>query len=214
MCGPGIEMFLRDIDDVGQDFVDFLHKKNITLTENNDGRLESLNSEDAVTDALREEFGDEWGYNFLDKGHNRSFGDIDVEIDGQIYPINVKMVDEKTGTYNGGGPKVFNYVLFGKKDTNWSRLVKQVKENRPTEIHSEYYYLVIYKRSNKKPQFVSLTDIDSGSIVTNPSNPIQLKQNLNTTDRDEEDKVDFMIGLLTDVLSKRAKPYLELCNGH
>tara|TARA_B100000287_G_C20325225_1_gene659476 strand:- start:34 stop:639 length:606 start_codon:yes stop_codon:yes gene_type:complete len=200
-----------NIHQLGEEFCDFLHKQNVTLTENNDGRLESLNSEDAVTDLLRENFTD---VNFLDKGHNRSFGDIDIEIDGKVYPVNVKMVDEKTGTYNGGGPKVFNYVLFGKKDTGWKRLVNDIKENRPTKIHSEYFYLVYYKRSNKKPQFVSLTDIDNGSIVTNPSNPIQLKQNLTTTDRDEKGKVDFMVGLLTDVLYKRAQPYLELSNEH
>ena len=200
-----------NIHQLGEEFCDFLHKQNVTLTENNDGRLESLNSEAAVTDLLRENFTD---VNFLDKGHNRSFGDIDIEIDGKVYPVNVKMVDEKTGTYNGGGPKVFNYVLFGKKDTGWKRLVNDIKENRPTKIHSEYFYLVYYKRSNKKPQFVSLTDIDNGSIVTNPSNPIQLKQNLITTDRDEKGKVDFMVGLLTMVLFKRAQPYLELSNEH
>ena len=200
-----------NIHQLGEEFCNVLQHHKITLTEDDDGRLESLNSEDAVTDLLRELFS---GVNFLDKGHNRSFGDIDIEIDGKVYPVNVKMVDEKTGTYNGGGPKVFNYVLFGKKDTGWKRLVNDIKENRPTKIHSEYFYLVYYKRSNKKPQFVSLTDIDNGSIVTNPSNPIQLKQNLTTTDRDEKGKVDFMVGLLTDVLYKRAQPYLELSNGH
>ena len=196
-----------NIKELGEKFVTHLHNTEINLTENGDGRLESLNSEDDVTDSLRENFK---GVNFLEKGHNRSFGDIDVEIDGVVYPINIKMVDEKTGTYNGGGPKVFNYVLFGKKDTNWKRLVKSIKENRPTKVHSEYFYLVYYKRSNKKPQFVSLTDIDRNSIVTNPSNPIQLKQNLNSVDRTESGKVDFMIELFNEVLYKRAEPYMLL----
>ena len=101
-------------------------------------------------------------------------------------------------------------MLFGKKDTNWKRLVKSITENKPTEVHSEYFYLVYYKRSNKKPQFVSLTDIDRNSIVTNPSNPIQLRQNLNSVDRTESEKVDFMLELFEEISYKRAEPYLLL----
>lgn len=197
------------INELGQKFCDYLHNENISLTENSDGRLESLNSEDDITNRLREQFPD---VKFLPKGHNRSFGDIDVEIDGVVYPINVKMVDEKTGTYNGGGPKVWNYVLFGDRDTNWKRLVTKIKNEKPTKIHSEYFYLVYYKRSDKKPQFVSLTDIHSDSIVTNPSNPIQLKQSLEVVERTESEKVSFMIGLLKEVLFKRATPYLIMEN--
>lgn len=196
-----------NIKELGEKFVTHLHNTKINLTENGDGRLESLNSEDDITNSLRDNFKD---VNFLKKGHNRSFGDIDVEIDGNVYSINVKMVDEKTSTYNGGGPKVFNYVLFGEKDTTWKRLVKSIKENKPTKIHSEYFYLVYYKRSNKKPQFVSLTDIDRISIVTNPSNPIQLKQNLNSVNRTENEKVNFIIELFQEVLYKRAEPYMLL----
>ena len=43
---------------------------------------------------------------------------------------------------------------------------------------------------------------------------ILFEEVLPTEYKEMADKVDFMIGLLTDVLSKRAKPYLELCNGH
>ena len=196
-----------NIKELGEKFVTHLHNTEINLTENGDGRLESLNSEDDITDSLRENFKD---VNFLEKGHNRSFGDIDVEIDGVIYSINVKMIDETTGSYNGGGPKVFNYVLFGGKQTTWKNLVKRVIENKPTTIHSEYFYLVYYKRSDKKPQFISLTDIHRDSIVTNPTNPIQLKQNLKYIERTESEKVDFMIELFNEVLYKRAEPYMLL----
>jgi hypothetical protein len=205
-----------NIKELGEKFATHLHNTEINLTENGDGRLESLNSEDDVTDSLRENFKD---VIFLEKGHNRSFGDIDVEIDEgvfpptgiqTIFPINIKMIDETTGSYNGGGPKVFNYVLFGGKQTTWKDLVKRVKENKPTTIHSEYFYLVYYKRSNKKPQFISLTDIHRDSIVTNPTNPIQLKQNLKYIERTESEKVDFMLELLEEVLYKRAEPYMLL----
>ena len=65
-----------NIKELGEKFVTHLHNTEINLTENGDGRLESLNSEDDITDSLRENFKD---VNFLEKGHNRSFGDIDVE---------------------------------------------------------------------------------------------------------------------------------------
>ncbi len=198
---------MHSIRDIGKKFSEYLDSVDVNLTEDDDGRLESLKSEDAITDALREKFPD---VNFLEKGHNRSFGDIDIEIDGRIYSINVKIVSEKTGTYNAGGPKVFNYILFGKTNTGWNNLVKRVLADKPSDIHSEYFYLVYYKRSNKLTQFFSLTDVDDRSVVSNPSNPIQLKQNLLTTNRTSQEKVDFIVGLLVEVLKKRANPYLLL----
>ena len=58
-----------------------------------------------------------------------------------------------------------------------------------------------------------MTDISHESIVTNPSNPIQLKQNLLVVGRTEEEKVDFMLELLEEVLRKKAQPYLNLKKG-
>ncbi len=40
----------KNIKDLGQKFVDYLHDTDIKLTEENDGRLESLNSENDITD--------------------------------------------------------------------------------------------------------------------------------------------------------------------
>jgi hypothetical protein len=136
---------------------------------------------------------------------------MDIEINGRVYPINIKMVAPTTGTYNGGGPKVFNYVLQGKKSSSgWDRMVKELAENPPDKIDSDYYYLVYYKRSQKKPQFVSLTEIAWESIVANPANPIQLKQNLTTVRRSDKEKVSFMMTLMKEILYKKAKPYLRL----
>ena len=95
---------------------------------------------------------------------------------------------------------------------NWSRLAKKIRDEKPTKIDSEYYYLIFYKRSDRKPVFVSLTDLDESSIVTNPSNPLQLKKNIKTKKRNETEKVDFMLGLLKDILRKKAAPYLLIEN--
>jgi hypothetical protein len=201
----------NSIQKVGEKFAGFLHSRNVDLVENEDGRLESLNSEGAITGLLREEFGHE--VDFLEKDSNRAFGDLDVLIGGKIHAINVKMVSETTGTYNGGSAKVFNHVLYGAADISWGNLVKKINEEPPTKICCEYFYLIYYKRSKKKPQFASLTDISHESIVTNPSNPIQLKQNLLVVGRTEEEKVDFMLELLEEVLRKKAQPYLNLKKG-
>jgi hypothetical protein len=199
------------IKEVGELFVEELKTYEAILTENEDGRLESLNSEDDVTNHLRKTFGSHSGFTILSKGHNRAFGDMDIEINGRVYPINIKMVAPTTGTYNGGGPKVFNYVLQGKKSSSgWDRMVKELAENPPDKIDSDYYYLVYYKRSQKKPQFVSLTEIAWESIVANPANPIQLKQNLTTVRRSDKEKVSFMMTLMKEILYKKAKPYLRL----
>lgn len=199
------------IREVGKLLAEELRTYEANLTENEDGRLESLNSEDDITNHLRKTFGNHPDFIILPKGHNRSFGDMDIEIDGCEYPINVKMVAPTTRTYNGGGPKVFNYVLCGKKfSSGWDRMVKELAENLPGKIHSDYYYLVYYKRSQKEPQFVSLTEIAWESIVANPSNPIQLKQNLTTIERSDAEKVVFMMKLMKDILYKKAKPYLRL----
>ena len=47
-----------NIKELGEKFVTHLHNTEINLTENGDGRLESLNSEDDITDSLRENFKD------------------------------------------------------------------------------------------------------------------------------------------------------------
>jgi hypothetical protein len=197
------------IDEIGKQLVDFLHNESVCLKENADGRLESLNSEDNLTNRLRKEFGNK--INMLPKEDNRAFGDLDIEIGGVVYPINIKMVDpKKSTTYNGGGVKVFNHVLYGGKDTNWSTLATKISGNKPKKIHSEYFYLVYYKRSDKKPVFVSLTNIHEDSIVTNPSNPIQLKKDIKVKKRSCAEKVDFMTELFGDICRKKAKPHLIL----
>ena len=187
-------------------FVNSLDEKTIHLNENEDGRLESLNSEDNITDFLREEFKND--VDFLPKTHNRSFGDLDVVTDTTV-PINVKMIDPaKTSTFNGGSAKVFNWVLFGgTENITWNKLARKLK-NPPSKIHSEYFYLVYYKRSSTKPVFVSLTDMHEDSIVTNPSNPIQLKKNIKLKERSAGQKVDFMVQLAVEVMKKKAAPYL------
>lgn len=196
-----------NISQVGKMFVDALKNHKVELKENDDGRLESLNSEDNVTDYLREKFADK--ITFLPKGHNRDFGDITVVIDGIEYPINVKMVGEGS-SYNAGGPKLFNYVLFNKSTGTWKAIVKNIKDKQPTTIENEYYYLVVYKRTNKTPQFFGLCEVADESIITNPANPIQFKYNLKAKKRTDKEKCSFMLKLLKDVLHKKAEPYMML----
>lgn len=179
----------------------------IKLTGEEDGRIESLNSEKQVTDCLREKCSE---INFKPKTKNRDFGDITPTIDGKELPINIKMVDEtKSSTYNGGGPTVFNYVLFGKKATSWTSLVKRIKSDKPKRCVKKYHYLIYYKNSDRKSMFCSLDEISRASIAINPSNPIQLRKDITLVKRTEKEKVDFIISLFEEVLYKRAQPYLE-----
>ena len=59
-----------------------------------------------------------------------------------------------------------------------------------------------------EPVFISLTDVHEDSIVTNPSNPIQLKKNIKFKKRSDRQKVDFMVELAMEVMRKKATPYL------
>ena len=196
-----------NIKEVGKVFVDSLKDVVIELEENDDGRLESLNSENNVTDFLREKFADQ--ITFLPKGHNRDFGDITIVLNGKEYHINVKMVGEGN-SYNAGGPKLFNYILFDETAPHWKTIVKSVLEEKPTTIKNDYYYFTVYKKSDKTPQFFGLTEVHEDSVVTNPSNPIQFKYNLNTTPRTKKEKCSFILKLFKDVLRKKAEPYLLL----
>ena len=100
----------KELKKLGIRLCEVVDTTKIKLTGEEDGRIESLNSEPQVTDCLREKCSE---INFKPKTKNRDFGDITPIIDGDELPINIKMVDEtKSGTYNGGGPTVFNYVLF------------------------------------------------------------------------------------------------------
>ncbi len=204
---------ISDIQQLGDLICKFLDTIKIPLTGEEDGRLESLNCEDEITNRIRLQFPD---VQFLEKGCNRAFGDITPVINGQEFPINVKMVNpEKSGTFNGGGPKTFNYVLTGNPSvTTWNKLAKKIVENqnkRQFNIHP-YYYLIYYKNSAKKTMFCSLTDISQESIVTNPSNPIQLKKDITILQRTEEEKIQFVTGLFKECARKRAEAYLILTN--
>ena len=196
-----------NIKEVGKLFVESLNDITIKLEENDDGRLESLNSEDFVTDFLREKFADQ--ITFLPKGHNRDFGDVTVVLGEKEYPINVKMVGEGN-SYNAGGPKLFNYTLFNKTTGHWKPIVKDILDKQPTTIENDYYYLIVYKRTDKTPQFFGLCEVADESIITNPANPIQFKYNLRVKTRSDEEKCSFIIKLFKEVLRKKAEPYLML----
>ena len=196
-----------NIKKVGQKFVDALVDVHIELEENDDGRLESLHSEKYVTDLLRDRFKDQ--INFLPKGHNRDFGDLTVVLGGKEYPINIKMVAEGS-SYNAGGPKLFNYILFDKMASTWKSIVKSVLKEKPTTIKNDYYYLIVYKRSDKKAQFFGLAEVDKDSIITNPANPVQFKYNLKTVTRSKKEKANFILKLFKEILRKKAEPYMML----
>lgn len=196
------------IQKLGSEICNFLDSIKIPLSGEKDGRLESLKCEDEITDRIRHHFNT---VKFLEKGHNRDFGDITPIINEEEYPINVKMVDPtKSGTFNAGGPKTFNYVLFGETTTTWDRLSKKIVEKKPEKCEKPYYYLIYYKNSEKKTIFCSLCDVSIDSITTNPSNPIQLKKNIIVVERSEQEKAEFIINLFKDCARKRAQAYLIL----
>lgn len=193
--------------EIGKILCEAVDSSKINLTGENDGRTESMNSEVEVTNCIREKCSQ---IEFLPKGHNRAFGDITPLINDIEYPINVKMIDcSKSGTYNGGGPTVFNYVLFGKKNTSWNALQNRIIKNKPNKCVKKYYYLIYFKNSDKKSIFCSLGDIARESIQINPSNPIQLRKYIKLVNRTPEEEAKFIIGLFEDVLFKRAEPYLK-----
>ena len=193
--------------DIGKILCEAVDSTKIKLSGENDGRTESCNSEPEVTNCIREKCSQ---IKFLPKGHNRAFGDITPLIEDNEYPINVKMInEEKTQQFNGGGPSVFNYVLFGKKNTSWDALQKRIAENKPIICVKKYYYLIYFKNSDKKSIFCSLGDISRESIKINPSNPIQIQLPLNLVTRTPEEEAQFIIELFEEVLYKRAEPYLK-----
>ena len=198
------------IQQLGYESCAFIDSTKIPLSGEEDGRSESYNSESEITNRIREHFPQ---VQFLEKGCNRAFGDITPVINGEQIPINVKMVDPtKTKNFNAGGPKTFNYVLYGKGGTTWNTLANKIRNKKPQKCEKSYYYLIYYKNSQKKTIFCSLADISEESIDTNPSNPIQLKTNIVIVERTEQEKVEFILKLFKDCAYKRAKAYLILTN--
>lgn len=191
---------------IGKVLCDAVDSSKITLTGDNDGRTESMNSEVEVTNCIREKCSQ---LKFLPKEHNRAFGDITPLIDDMEYPINVKMINESTSTFNGGSAGVFTYVLFGNKTTTWNALQDRIIKNKPTKCVKKYYYLIYFKNSKKKSIFCSLGDIARDSIQINPSNPIQLKNDIKIVTRTPEEEAKFIIELFETVIFKKAEPYLK-----
>ena len=193
--------------EIGKILCEAVDSSKINLTGENDGRTESMNSEVEVTNCIREKCS---LMEFLPKGHNRAFGDITPLINDIEYPINVKMINySKSGTFNGGSVGVFNYVLFGNKTTTWNALQKRIIKDKPRKCIKKYYYLIYFKNSDKKSIFCSLGDIARESIQINPSNPIQLRNDIKLVTRTPEEEAKFIIGLFEDVLFKKAEPYLN-----
>ena len=196
------------INQFGREVCDLLDGKKIHLTGEADGRLESLNCEINVTDQIRENFPH---VKFTEKGSNRAFGDITPLIGGMKYPINVKMVNsEKSKTFNGGGPKMINYILFGGGQISHRALAEKIKKIKPKKCAKQGYYLIYYKNDPLKTIFCSLANLDKDSVITNPSNPIQLKTTINTVERTDEEQAEFVIGLFKEIQYKRAMPYFIL----
>jgi len=195
------------MDELGQTFCQVVDSDMINLTGENDGRIESLNSEIEVSNCITKQCSQ---YEFIPKKDNRAFGDITVIINNIIRHINIKMINErKTKAFNGGGPTVFNYILFGKQGTNWNALQKRIKENKPIKCMKKYYYLIYFKGSNKKSIFCSLGDIDEKSIKINPTNPLQISLPITLVKRTSKEEVEFIIGLFEKILKKRAEPWLN-----
>ena len=197
--------------EIGKKICEAVDSTKINLTGENDGRTESFNSEDEVTNCIREKCSDTI---FLPKGHNREFGDITavgVPKPQDMIHINVKMVNPKTtSTFNGGSVKLLNFVFFGEIDDGikWTPFAKKMKKYKPSMCVCNYYYLIYFKNSDRKCIFCSLGDIALESITTNPSNPIQLKTNITIVKRTPEEQAKFIKGLFEQFIDKRAQPYL------
>ena len=197
------------IELVGNCFSELLANQDISLSEHSDGRIQSLMSEDHITEQLRKQFKDDKRFEILDKLDNRAFGDIDIQIGDVISHINVKMVDPaKSSTYNAGSVQLFGHLLFNNRKYKWKKLCKEVKSSKERVLKGEYYYLIYYKNSKERPVFVKFSEISRNSIITNPANPLQLKTRLETQKRNSAESYEFVIELLEDYLKKRAEPYL------
>tara|TARA_B100001540_G_scaffold176851_1_gene156096 strand:- start:1029 stop:2150 length:1122 start_codon:yes stop_codon:yes gene_type:complete len=129
---------------------------------------------------------------------NRAFGDITAVIDTNpgaqkegdtsssskiYYPINVKMIDSKTKSFNAGSCKQLNYVLFGEiSPIQWGPFARrlaiannQTEEQMDYRLHKDYYYIVYFKDKKGQNTFTSLGQVSQQCITVNPSNPLQLK---------------------------------------
>jgi len=120
---------------------------------------------------------------------NRAFGDITAVITNPednkkiYYPINVKMIDSKTKSFNAGSCKQLNYVLFGEiSSIQWGPFARRLAiANDETNdvmkylLDKDYYYIVYFKDKLGKNTFTSLGQVSKKCITVNPSNPLQLK---------------------------------------
>lgn len=199
------------IQELGNSFCQYLDSQTISLSGEDDGRLESLRSEKEITNQLLEKFPEHFP---CKKTHNRSFGDIVLHYKNEEYPINVKMVnDSRSGTFNAGGPSLIHWILFGGGQISWNALAKKIKNRKPLSCKKKYYYLIYFKNSSRKSVFINLTNICSTCIVTNPSNPLQLCRKIcpsSYVERTDSEKVDFVVSLFISIIKKRAEAYLIL----
>ena len=212
------------ITKIGDLFSESLTNADITLTNDIDGRDTSKNSEKYVTAHLKETFGeDNEQFIILPKKHPRAYGDIDIQIKNRfgvvidkVYHINIKMIGKKS-PFNAGGAYMFSRMLFGKK-MGWTQMALRLKtiqdedQTKQKILHEDYFYLIYYKKE-KRCVFKSLSTISNTSININPTNNLQLSYNVDTVNRSEQEKVNFIINIIYELFKKKAEPWMIL-HGH
>jgi hypothetical protein len=195
-----------NIKEIGAKLCEFVDKQDIHLSGDQDGRIESLHSEESITSSLKKNFPNEV---ILHPDDNRSFGDFTIKLaDGTEHPVNIKMI-KHTSTYNSANVKHLSYCLYGANTPSYNSFATKIRQDEGGPVN-EYWYMIFYKGSSRSTAFFCLSEVATECAILNPSNGVQFKPIMRLVERTPDKKRQFIIDLFKKLAKKRAMAWLIL----
>ena len=190
---------------------EFLKESTIKMrNDSSDGRINSLLSENNVTDKIIEEF------DFCRDDDNNRGKDFELWLNSlqKYMEVNLKIVESTTLATNISGAEKFIMNMLWNPNAGSAQtksIVKKIIEKEEyTEEYTDYILLVYYKDTGNC-KWGSVSQINKNAIICNPANGFQLKLNdFYMEDRYLKEGRDFLLEKYINLLKKRAKPYLDL----
>lgn len=171
-----------------------------------DGRDVSKEMEGLVVDPIIDNF--VWA---VPKTSKRDIADFYIKMSKGVYfPVNVKLISERTNTYNNiSGPvRTISKLLYGKNLSNMVNLATAIANNDFFTKEPTQYGILAVNKTTSETKVCTLFNISAKCLNINPSNGLQFDFNkLSTVKRTQLQGQKFLKDLFITLAKKKAMAY-------
>ncbi len=187
-----------------------------------DGRINSLQSEDIVTDFLLKHPSLEGllvkkaTKTKADTEDNRAFGDIGIDLSHfnihEPFPCNIKIISEKNSSGNNscGLTTLISYT-YGIKCASHPAVAKalcKLDKEGYENIHPRLYGLIMIKKETPACWVGTFDEVPAEQISTNPSNPLQVTFPKRRVERTEKEYMRLLFEKVREYNYKKSEAAL------